>query len=167
MLNPLVESLKSAELCLKIKERNQLKCKAKYNYECSKDYCAVSPQACNDFNKLNIFLDTIKSATTKRRIMKTINTIKLCDLKPYEWKQTDICLNTFNCYERKGLIHLLGKANSNFVKHVNCPCNGFYKHKCGKQYCALNEETCNRFNNYLSEISNDEVQSVRLFSCGK
>ena len=168
LLIPL-ESLKTADLCLKTKEnkQNPFKCKGKFNYECNKEYCSVDEDACNDFTKLNIFLDTIKSVSTKRKIMKTMNTIKVCANRPNEWKQTDICLNTFNCYERKSLIHLLGKASANFIRHVTCPCNGNYKYKCRKQYCALNEETCDGFNSYLEDFNNDDVQSIRLYSCGK
>ena len=155
IINPIF-SLKTEDLCIK-----NNKCKGKYGYDCGSKYCALSKQKCTDFYSLSSFLVTLKGNLLKQKITNTINTITKCPVVNYEWKSTDICLNVVNCQTRKSLIHLLGKANINFVKHMTCVCAGNYKLQCDKKYCALNQDACDEFQDLV-----ENSVPIRLSTCG-
>ena len=127
ILNPST-SLKTNELCIK-----KLSCNGKHRFDCG-SFCSTSSAACDDIHNLKFYLNKLKSFEIKPMISKMVKNIKACAVFKYEWKSADVCLNTQNCTARKGLAHLLGKATTDFFRHVLCPCNGAHKIQCGKQY---------------------------------
>lgn len=154
-------SLKTSDLCLinsNRSNRNSLPCLGKYNYECRPEICSVNKDTCQDLFNLNIYLKSIHSHRKITKIKNLIKNVKECPNITYIFEPEDVCINIYGCYTRKGLNHLVGKANVNVVRKTYCPCKGKYSFSCNTKFCAISQDSCNAF-----MVLNS--QSTRMKTC--
>ena len=74
-----------------------------------------------------------------------------------------MCLSGLNCRLKQELPLRYGEIT--IMTTIECPCNEFFNHKCGKNYCTKNRTICDDFlkdsnSNYIhiGECGNDNKE---------
>lgn len=169
ILNDSITCLKTSQLCMRLDEYmiqgTSVKCIGDFGYECGQ-MCAVSKQACNDFYSLTNYMQAMRGASVQKRINALIKQIKACPVINFLHQASDVCTSSFECYAKKGLVHLAAKANTNFMRRSFCPCQAENKYKCGSKYCARDKHSCDNFTNTLNEISKNNSIILIVDTCG-
>lgn len=160
-----VISLKTSELCKKPNET--LKCIGDFSHKCGPYYCTADQDACNEFIDLNSYLKLVKGISIQKRIHNLIKAIKICPIKTISKYSDRVCLSSFECYAKKGFVHLAAKANIDFKRRVYCPCQAIHKYKCGNMYCAESKHSCDEFKSRLFDIQRNNSVILAVDQCGK
>jgi len=128
--------LKTKELCLKTSNDQQQQCIGQYGHKCDDEFCSISSTACIDFKQLNIYVQTIQNTKIQKKIQNLIKTINKCPNIAVVNYLDQICVPSFSCTSKKGLMRMASKANTVFTRRVYCSCKGKHSVKCGNKYCA-------------------------------
>jgi hypothetical protein len=134
-----INCIKPNDFCQKNELMNE-KCFGKYKIQCeTKLICTNNKKHCEIFD-LKSSLSKKKVIENRKKYVRIVNylrkTIPKC--KDYTNKY---CLNSNDCFIQtkqiafKSLIGL--KTNK-----VDCQCRGLFKHKCNRDFCAINSESC-------------------------
>jgi hypothetical protein len=169
------QSLKSTDLCFmkqkkctgnydKIKNEystncEKIKCYGKYKHECMKDKCSISKVSCDNYMNFNIYLSVqafksefdkyvFPSSRTFYKVqdkkLKIFNKqIAECPWKSNVFDSNHICNNGKNCTEKSKLLK--GFGYNYYHKPIDCICQGNYNYKCGKNFCTIDSNVCDKF----------------------
>ena len=151
-----IVSLKTKELCLKTSNDQQQQCIGQYGHKCNEEFCSISSTACIDFKQLNIYVQTIQNTKIQKKIQNLIKTINKCPNIAVVNYLDQICLPSFSCTSKKGLMRMASKANTVFTRRVYCSCKGKHSVKCGNKYCATDKRSCDHLNTILNS-KNDSI----------
>lgn len=171
VLAKLNHSLNSSEFCLLDTDQTECLTSDKqdlsltslvYKYECEKKYCSTSKTSCDRFQFLQknpVFLSKKLRFSNQKyapEYFSFLRSIKNCSSYLNTWNSADVCQNGLNCYSKHQLP--LRYLNMYFIKPASCPCrNTEYEVQCGKEYCAIDQKTCDLFIQKLKYTPNKQL----------
>lgn len=162
-----VFSLKSTDLCLSSKKDckktsdpnftrqcESFKCTGTHSFQCTPEHCATSHSVCKEFFNMGYKLKSLTSFRSKLPMEKIFNqkmneylslvkSFGKCSTRRYETTQDDVCTSGSGCQLKQDLPLRYGEIT--IVSNIDCPCDGYYNFRCGREYCAKSKLKCEQF----------------------
>ncbi len=165
-------SIKSNNFCAVSSSLKSSSCSKRLAYECSKKYCSLNENYCDQFNQIEILMKSFaKMKFYQYRINEFklfLNNIKTCSssssMKSKKIENNkrvffDICFRNNSCT----IAETSQITKEHFIKKTICPCHGKYSFNCGAYYCAINKENCISFQNNNNEKIKIKQCSISTF----
>jgi len=129
-------------------------CHGLHSYQCDNLRCAVNKAECNELRLIKKFINSkIFKIDSKsmHNYKKFQDSIKNCDLKPYNLKKIDICLKQNKiCYkviEGQSMVFNLNFFKKPKLAKYLCSCQETSQmYDCNANYCAKDKRSCKEFN---------------------
>lgn len=170
-------SLKPQEICSRSEKeckyitdaRNQskmvcqkVKCVGIFDYECEPNYCSLDKDSCDEFKSMKFLIETLMRPYANVKQTKSyqglFGLIKKCTMLDYKWKPKEICINGEHCIRNQLIAMRTGVVK--FYRKVECACPSKHPFRCSRNYCAIDETTCLKFD--LKEVRNSTFRAQEM-----
>jgi hypothetical protein len=138
------------------KKRVACKCQNDYEYNCNSNYCSNDLISCELINKLNTTNFNIQQCNNSHNY--TLDVLEKSMLRilgrrnqHYIDNSQLICENSHECILNKSVV-FQGQIHSNELKRVDCKCQGNYRYKCNRNYCAIDSDSCEFIHQLINNI---------------
>ena len=150
------ECLKTIDLCIKHKmeckpTENKMICQESlcdnnFRYECGSDHCTITQEACEDYRRLNLFLNLFKRDLSYlyddhiQKFKEFLTHIHHCPKLTFEWKAENVCSKATTCFHKKRMPFRAGYIY--LIKQRPCQCPKEYSFDCSKSHCSKDKIGC-------------------------
>ena len=136
---------------------NTIKCHGTFSFDCESNICSKNKIECDEYKNVDAFaklvslIDDLRYAPKKSKTINEIESfkkkIKNCQLKPYNFKKNDFCINGQNCFEIKKEMKGFGFNYRSLLtkKKIDCRCPKRQSFRCGN-YCSIDSIACDFYN---------------------
>jgi len=149
----LTECLNHTQFCNENPTKeNELECFGEFSYACGGLLCSQDETGCKGIHLFNSVVKYPRKGKTYRKYKHKLESLlKLVkDCPEYKWNSNDICLNANNCF-RPAFVRFWP---SKMKPMYECKCNGKYKYKCNRDYCARDKRACHEIKQQIIKIKN-------------
>ena len=130
-------------------KNDQAICNEKYKTQCDANYCSVDQVSCDNLRDLKFMI----------KIGKKYN-MEESELKIY----SDFMKSIKKCSNELKIYNLC--FNNRCIHNGNCTCDGSFKFKCTKNYCARSKIECEKILRNLKNRKNKKIQIEACFKSG-
>lgn len=150
-----------------------------YIQKCGQNKCAKNEEACEEYTLTSRYFNSRLLKTnyqmfsfpfkyqeslqnSERNFKKFDKGIKNCPIKELstDWRSDYVCMRRKKCYM---LLNFKSSKSKQIHIKTECPCDGRYKYKCGKDYCTANKSVCHKIN-LVSQHNNTLLGSINKCS---
>jgi hypothetical protein len=145
-----------------------IKCHGTFSYDCGSEICSKNEIDCDEYKNVDAYtklvslMENLRHAPKKSKKINEIELfkkkIKNCQLKPYNFKKNDFCLNGQNCFEIKKELKGFGFNYRSLITKlkIDCRCPKRQSFKCG-DYCSIDSIACD----YFKSINESNFRNIK------
>ena len=117
-------------------------CSGAYKTNCGLNYCSFNEESCEYFQNYKILVNLIQIYDKSNQYSRILDNIEACPIKKYVWNPNHACAKSKVC--TKKILILMRSGLIRFHKMSSCNCGANCTYACGKDFCTINQKSCNQ-----------------------